>query len=653
MKFDSIPGYPYAFALVAAIFLCGLTVRADDPIIWKPIDSAQVQMKTPVVDKDADAEALLWEVTIDDKKTGKLIYRHYVRVKIFTERGREKFAKMDIPYVKGRKIEDVAARVTKADGAIIDLPPSEIFEREIVRANKVKVMAKSFAVPGIEPGVIVEYQYSEIIKNDSASGERISFQRDIPMQKAVYRVRPYAGQFLRATAYNMESLDFVEDRENKGFRVATLENLPALKLEPYMPPEDEVRKWGYLSYRDSNWTSLSWAYGALLRDFAKETKVIKAKSAELTAGAATPDEKLRRIYAFVQSYVKNASYDRSLNDEQRERIKIRDVEDVLEKRIGNGLQIDLLFSALARSAGFETGVFLASDRSDYFFSPQKYPHAEFIVPSGVAVLVGGTWKYFDPCGPFLPYGEVSWQSEGAQALVIGTGGMAWKGVPIADNVKNPTRRIGKFKLSEDGTLEGKVTIEYSGTQATRRRREGYLSSQTKREEDVIEEAKENVKNGEITNVFIDNFEDASKPLTYTFNVRVPAYAQKTGKRLFVQPGFFEYGSNPAFSASERIHPIYFPYSWAEQDGVEIELPKGYELDSAESPGDVSDPSNIGRLQIQMGIDKATSTLKYRRSFFFGANGKILFPSNVYSAMKDLFSAFHKADTHIVTLKQGQ
>lgn len=653
MKFSSIVRYPYALPLVIAILLCGLTAFADDPIIWKPLDPADIQMKAPVVDKDADAEALLWDVTLDDKKASKLIYRHYVRVKIFTERGRERFAKMDIPYVKGRKVEDVAARVIKPDGAIIELPQSEIFEREIVRANKIKVMAKSFAVPGIEPGVIVEYQYSEILKNDSAGAERLSFQRDIPMQKAVYRIRPYAGSNLRISPYNMESLDFVDDREYKGFRIATLTNLPALKVEPYMPPEDEVRKWAYLSYRDSTWNSLSFMYGLLLREFAKDTKAIQQKSAELTAGVDAPDEKLKRIYDFVQKSIRNTTYDRNLNDEQREKIKVRDADDVLEKKMGNVVQVDLLFVALARAAGFETGIFLASDRSDYFFSPQKYPYAEFIRPSGIAVLVSGSWKYFEPGAPYLPYGEIFWNSDGMQALVIGTGGMAWKGIPITDNTKNPTRRTGKFKLLEDGTLEGKVKIEYLGVQATRRRREGFFSSPAKREENLISEAKENVKNAEITNVFIDNFDDASKPLTYSFDVRVPSYAQKTGKRLFLQPGFFEYGSTAAFSSSERVHPIYFPYSWAEQDGIEIELPKGYQLDSADSPGDVNDPSRIGTLQIGMGFDKATGILKYRRGFTFGSNGKIHFPRDVYPAMRDLFGAFHKADTHIITLRQEQ
>lgn len=614
-------------------------------------------MKVPVVDASADAEAIFWDITIDDKKSGKLEYHHYVRVKIFTERGREQFAKMDIPFMKGKKVEGVAARVIKPDGSIIVLQPSEIFEREIVRVNKVKVQAKSFAVPGIEPGVIVEYQYSETFKNDSAGGERLTLQRDIPMQKVSYHLRPEKGWTLRVRSFNMPAdmpnLDFVDDPGNKGFQVATMTNVPALKDEPNMPPEGEVRRWAYLSYSSSGWTYLSYTYGLILREFAKESKEIKKMSYQLTASATTQEEKLRRIYEFVQTNIKNVSFDRSLSDEQREKLEVKNADDVLTKRAGNEIFVNLLFAALANAAGFETGIFFTADRGEYFFSPEKYPYTGFVRPSGIAVIVDNTWKYFEPGVPYLPYGQVVWQDEGAMALIIGTGSYIWKGVPLSDQTKSVSKRTGKFKLLEDGTLQGKITVEFEGHQATRRRRDGFMSSPEKRLENVRDEAKENVNNGEITAVSIENFETPAKTLTYIYEVSVPNYAQKTGKRLFLQPGFFEYGSAAAFPSSTRIHSVYFSYPWSENDYVEIELPKGFTLDSAEAPGDVADPSKICALTIQMAYDKAAGVLKYKRSFYFGANGKILFPVTVYEPLRQLFNAFHKADTHVITLRQAQ
>jgi hypothetical protein len=113
---------------------------------WRPVPPQELAMKTSVVEPDADAEAIFWEVRIDDSSSDELARNHYVRVKIFTERGREKYSKFDIPFTKGIKIKNIAARVIKSDGTITEITDKDIFEREIVKANKVKIKAKSFAI---------------------------------------------------------------------------------------------------------------------------------------------------------------------------------------------------------------------------------------------------------------------------------------------------------------------------------------------------------------------------------------------------------------------------------------------------------------------------------------------------------------------------
>jgi hypothetical protein len=132
---------------------------------------------------------------------------------------------------------------------------------------------------------------------------------------------------------------------------------------------------------------------------------------------------------------------------------------------------------------------------------------------------------------------------------------------------------------------------------------------------------------------------------------VPNYAQKTGKRIFLQPGFFEYGENPVFSTATRKYDIFFHYPWSEVDTIEIELPKGFALDSADAPAMLADPSKIGLLDIYMGVVKESNTLIYKRKFHFGGGGKTLFPVGTYQPLKNLFDGFHKADSHTVTLKQ--
>ena len=639
-------------------FFCLLffyTQTVFSQVEWRPVSQDELQMKTPKVEPDADAEAIFWEVKLDDKKSSKLTYSHYVRVKIFTERGREKFSKFDIPFTKGRKIENVAARVIKPDGSIVELQPGDIFERDIITVRKTKIKAKSFAVPGIEPGVIVEYQYEEAIKNDSVSGERLTFQRDIPMQKVTYLVRPYQGTNLSFKAYNMSEVNFSEDKSNKGFYKGTLVNVPSLKEEPYMPPDDEVKKWVYLRYENLGtllqWNLISNAYSEFLKKVSKPNKEVKQKASELTAGISSDEEKLRKIYEFVQKDIKNLSFDRSLTEEQREDIKVKDADDALKNRAGSSMYIDLLFASLARAAGFDVKIVLSGNRSDNFFNPDKYPFPSFIHPASIAVNINNEWKYYNPGTPYLPFGKLVWYEEDTAAMIIGDKNFNWQTTPLSDYKFSPAKRTGKLKLAEDGTLEGTVRVEYEGHQAINRRREGYLESQNKREEDYKEELKRRMSSAEISNLIIENFEDPAKPLVYSYKVKIPNYAQKTGKRLFLQPGFFEYGSNPTFSSATRVHNIYFPYPWSEQDKVELELPKNFELDSADSPGEIGDSGKIGSLNIKIGIDKETNVLVYDRNFYFGGGGNILFLSNIYQPIKNLFDAFHKADTHTITIRQ--
>jgi hypothetical protein len=385
----------------------------------------------------------------------------------------------------------------------------------------------------------------------------------------------------------------------------------------------------------------------------KSNKNIKRQADEITAGAASDEEKLKKIYNYVQTQIKNISYDTSLSEEQREKIDIDRIEDIVKARAGSAFHVNLLFGALASAAGLDARLFYSSNRREIFFNPDKVSNGSFLHNAGIAVSVNNKWMYLDPGTPYLGYGDMFWHDQDAVGMLISGTGHSWIKTPLGEYAKSLSKRTGKFKLSEDGTLEGEVRLEYTGNSAISRREDGFQDSPTKREEDIKNEIKQRISTAEISSLSVENFADASKPLTYIFKVRVPNYAQKTGKRLFLQPGFFEYGSNPVFSSATRTHSIFFPYPWSEQDEIEIVMPQDFELDNADSPGDVADQSKIGSLKIDMAIVKDSHILKYNRKFHFGGGGKILFPVEVYQPLKNLFDAFHKSDSHAITLKQKQ
>jgi hypothetical protein len=134
-------------------------------------------------------------------------------------------------------------------------------------------------------------------------------------------------------------------------------------------------------------------------------------------------------------------------------------------------------------------------------------------------------------------------------------------------------------------------------------------------------------------------------------VRVPGYAQRTGKRIFIQPAFFQRGVEPLFATGGRKHPVYFHFPWSEDDQVHIELPPGYALDNADAPAPFGS-GKISEYRPGLSITSDGKTLVYKRTFFFGGGGAVLFPLETYPAVKGYFDQVHKQDNHNIALKQA-
>ena len=656
--------------LVLYAFLPAFAVGED----WRAITPAELAMKTPIVDPDADAEAIFWEVRIDDSSSEDLSLQHYVRVKIFTERAREKYGKFDIPFTKGMKIKDVAARVTKPDGASVEIQKDDIFEREIIKANGLKVKAKSFAVPNVEPGVIVEYRYREVISDAGAPGMRLRFQRDIPVQNLSYYYKPYNKKIPNYQSFNFDDTKFVEDQ--KGFWVATRKDVPALKEEPRMPPEDQVVPWMLLqsvrinitnvafgsftlSIKDPSnpaiyWGSVGTEKAFLPKFMNKPDKEIKKVAEEVTANVATPEEKLQKLYQYCQTEISNTTFDTTLTDDQRKKLAdIKSLSDVLKHKAASAQYIDMLFGAMASSLGYEARVAFCSDRSEMFFKPEM-TNESFIHPAAIAVKVENDWKFFNPGLKFLPYGSLVWYEEDVWALLVGEKSFSWLRTPASRAEDSIAKRTGKLRLLDDGTLEGDVRIEYADQLGLGHKLENYDKSANKREEDFKADFKRRMSTAEISDLVIENISNPNKPVVYAFKIRVPGYAQKTGKRLFLQPGLFEHGEPPVFSSATRKYAIYFHYPWSEKDHLTIDLPAGFALDNADTPPPIRPEMTQGicAQTIKMGVTTDGRTLVYDRTFFFGGGGNILFPAQNYAALKTLFDAISQANEHTITLKQG-
>lgn len=623
---------------------------------WRPVDPAELARKTSTVEKDADAEALFWEVRLDDSKLDEFSLKHYVRVKIFTERGKETQSKVDLPYFSGNQVKDIAARVIKPDGSISELKKEDIFERTIVKGSGAKIKAKSFALPGVEPGAIVEYRWREVVPGGSANHSRLQFQREIPVVNVTYYLRPFQG--MRYLPFRLGTAQFLKDKD--GFYKITASNMEAFREEPRTPPEDELRSWLFLYFSeeekldpDKYWKN----YGKLVYERVKSSMKPDSEAKNAIAGivgdASDPEEKLRRIYDFCRIKIKNLSDDASgLTEDERNKLKDnKSPGETLKKQSGTGSDIDLLFAALAQAAGFDTHFALSGNRDDLFFS-KNLANSYFLRSSFIAVKVGDKWEFFSPAEKYTEFGMLGWPEEGQDALVLDAKEPFWVSTPVSGPEKSVEKRTGKFRLLDDGTLEGDVRIEYTGHLGFDKKEYNDDDSPTQREDTLRESIRKRMSTAELSDIKIENVADPLKPFTYSYHIRVPGYAQRTGKRLFLQPGVFSHSAGSLFPAASRKYDVYFNYPWSESDHLTIDLPPGFSLDNAEQPASITPEMTRQVCADKISIKSDGRILVYEREFFFGGGGGTLFPLTGYPAIKQLFDVVAKTNEHTITLKQS-
>jgi hypothetical protein len=620
---------------------------------WAPVTPAELALKQAVVEPGAEAEAFFWEVRLKDEldSGGRTVYQHYIRIKIFTEQGRDTHGTVELSYSDDSKVKDIEGRTIKADGTILLLKKDAVFERELAKSRGLKLKAKSFVLPGVEPGSIVEYRWKE--ERPFRFYRRLQCQKSFPIQKVSYYIMP-----LKLDEYGMSIRPFHVastplQKVKEGFYLTEVSKVPAFRTEPRMPPEDQVRKWILLFYTDTQNLSAAeyWKKtGKRVYEDAKwmlrQNDDVRQKADSLVSGAATPEEKIKRLFDFCKNEIQNSDDDASFTPDQRAKLKENNsASDTLKRKVGTGWDILVLFGSMARACGFDARWARLPDRGDIFID-RHFPDDYFLTTYDVAVKIGDEWRFYDPGSTYVEFGMLRWQEEGVAALVSDPKEPFWVTTQISAASRSAKRRTATLKLGEDGTLEGEVVMEYTGHPANRLKEEHDAESPTEREQSIKDLMTERMSAAEVTNARIENANCGDKTLAYRFHVRIPDYGQKTGKRLFFQPGFFQKGTDVLFTATQRQYPLCFDYPWIEEDEVTIELPEGYELETSDPPAAFSAGDSA---QYKFGITLTGRTLTVQRSFAFHG---LYFSREQYLPVKQIFETLHARDNITLTLRQG-
>ena len=655
--------YRSPLLLLLAALPAAAQSRAAIDTTWLPVTDAERSLASPVVEKNAGVEALFWTIHVQDEMSSdgrgyERVLNHYVRLKVFDEKGKEKAATLDIPFEEKINILNLAARTIKPDGAVLELAKDAVFERELLRASGIRVKAKSFAMPGVEPGVIVEYRWKEV-RPEVNLYMHLQLQREFPAQRVAYYVKPLSrpGLQMAVRVFNIDPPPL--KLEPNGFNSLTVENVPAFHSEPMMPAEPNVRPWALIYYYDGRTREPGkyWAdEGKRIYDEWKQpVKInddIKRAAAAATEGVAGEEEKAAALIRYIHKNLREYS-SRQVTAAERQRIAEdlrkghRTSVEILKSGIATSSELNVVFAAMASCAGLEARPAFLADRNSLQFRPEL-TDVYFLHRTNMAVHLGDAWKLYDVGGATLPPSMIPWRDEGVTILVTDPKLPRFIQSPISPPELSATARAAHMTLADDGSLEGDVEESYTGHAASTLRGEMAGRSEGSQREVVRGTIRKMFATAEMSKIVIENLDDAEKPLKVRYHVKMPGYAQRTAKRILLQPLLFQHGAAPLFSSTERRHAIEFHHAWTESDRIEIQFPVGFVLDSGDVPRAMNF-DKLGSYAIKMAV-QGGNRLIATRDLTFGRQGNLVFPRESYPQLKLAFDEIHDRDSHVITLK---
>ena len=583
---------------------------------------------------------------------------NFVRIKILKEEGR-KYADIEIPYEKGYtdNINGIAGRTIHPDGSVVEFK-GKAFDKTIVKAKGRKYSAKTFTLPDVQAGSIIEYSYTQQLAENYLFDSHWILSNELFTKLAKFSLKPYSSYHSMYTVrWSWHLLppgtDPPKQAPDSIIRMQVM-NIPAFQTEDYMPPANELKARVDFTYSDDTepnaekfWRNYGKKLNSKVENFAGKRKAMEEAVNSIVTANDSPEVKLRKIYDRVQK-IRNLSYERRKTDEEAKREKLKDnsnVEDVWKNGYGYGRDINWLFLALARAAGFEVYAVFASDRYNYFFDP-KINDTYKLDSDLVLVKINGNDVFCDPGAAFTPFGLLTWAETGVQGMRLDKDGGAWIKTVLPKSSDSQIIHRADLTLSDTGDLEGKLTASFTGLKAMELRVNERNDDDTDKKKTLEDEVKAYVPVAvelELTNK--PDWTDSEAPLVAEFKFKVPGWVSGAGHKAMLPMGLFSADEKDVFAHTERVHPIYFDYPMEKDDDITIILPTGWQVSSV--PKDNVMDGHIVGYSLRAENNKSSVHITRKLS-----SDILLLDQKYYQALRNFYEMVRTADEEQILLQPG-
>ena len=628
--------------LLVVLFVCQITTSQNYK--FGKISKEELQEKFNPLDSSASATYLYkYRKTFFEynQSTGfELVTEVHERVKIYNQEGFNYATKAISLYKSSSSQEKVtglkAYTYNLTDGKMegVKLKKSGIFKTEKSKFRK----ETKFTMPNIKEGSIVEYEY-KIRSPFYQNIDEFQFQHAIPIKKLeaefqapeYYNFKMNLKGFLPITPKTEKRSDKISFRnkhrsEAKGSvtphtsttysysdleftkTVSTynLENIPALKEEPYVNNIDNYRssvkyELSYVKLPNSPIKHYSTTWEDVVQTIYKSSNFgaelnksgyYKNDIDALISTVSDPSKKIALIFDFVKSKVKwNEYYGKYTSD---------GVKKAYKEQVGNVAEINLMLTSMLRYAGLNANPVLVSTRDNgipLFPTREGYNYVISCVelPTG-KVLLDATNKYGSP--NILPYTALNWEGR----IIKKNGTSSLINLYPKENSKRTTLML--VNLSEDGSIKGSIRSVKTNHSAL-----SYRNRYNNTDENDFLEKLENKYDGlEVSDFKVNNLVDLTKPIIEIYKFAIDNQADIIGDKIYFSPLFFLKSKENPFKLEKREFPVDFGYPSTSLYRLTISLPEGYKVESLPKAEAFALPENFGLFKYNLSHNESAIQL---------------------------------------------
>ncbi|HEV2645243.1 MAG TPA: DUF3857 domain-containing protein [Acidobacteriaceae bacterium] len=607
-------------------------------------------------------------------------WKIYVRLKVLNEKGKEN-ANVELRQYKetgydgfssGYTVGDIQGRTIHSDGTIIPFT-GKPYEKVVDKGAYHKEVSKVFTLPDVQVGSIIEYRYALRYDNDIAFPPTWIIQSEFFTRKAHYIWRPTDADLMTKTEAGEQQANRIAwspilpagvevnktvkptgviGHEGQITFELNMEKVPPAADEEHMPPIQSLGyrvRFYYSPYisGDEFWKKEGNGWAKSMDKFIGPNGKLKDAVRELTAGAGSDEQKLRKIYTAVMA-LDNTAFDRERSKEEEKAEGLnppKNTDDIWERKRGTDDQLTQLFVGMARAAGMKAYVMYVTPRDHNIFNVHYLSFSQ--MRDLIAIVnLDGKDVYFDPGQRDCPYGHLAWQHTEVGGVRQVDGGSALVVTPAESYRNSRTQRLADLTIDAQGMASGTVTMIWTGAPALRWRQTNLRGDATSLNRELSSSMEQMMPGGmEIKVSSIEHLEDYESPLTVNFAVK-GAVGSATGKRLIFPGDLFEVNTKPALPHDKRTVPVYFDYASNMQDAVRITFPSSFSLES--QPAD----EKISFAQLASYNMDAKTTANSITVYRNLARAFILSPVAEYADLRAFYTKLETKDQEPIVLKVG-